>query len=1489
MAATVKQPIRGSRKDMVTALNDFAKEDKLFYAAEAFLKDALGIIVRYNSVDYTDNNYLKNHGYNTQNVKKALENIESIKRLGFIARETLKKRKNTADDDQNIIDRYDQILVFACEARDGITRRDIAALTLAFNRLHASNDKTYNTTNRPVIILVRQGKKLSISTCERKSKSPSQDYIGEAIVLHDIDCENIKKGHLQILEGMTKKIQKCSTYEELFENLLKSLSIDIVSDNFFAGYTKLFKEIVKTVSENKKISKEFRRFTDSKKAIRNYVKKLMGRIVFVQFLQRKGWMGARDEGWTDGDPEFLQNLFEGSDRKEAFIEEILNPLFNDLNTKRDGDLASGELGREGIKVPYLNGGLFDKDEYDGVKFWLPQDMMGKMLEFFRSYNFTIDENDEESVEVGVDPEMLSRIFESLLEDNKATGSFYTPKEIVTYMCREALTNYLQSETKDESKKAAYRSFVKEHNVDVLDPADLDYVEKKLKTVKICDPAIGSGAFPMGMLKELLDCRRAIQKHRSGGECDSLEIKKEILQNSIYGVDIDKGAVDIARLRFWLALIIDEKTPHALPNMDFKIMQGNSLLEQYEGVDLSRIASLNKRKKSLAGQLSLDVDDKSAVSNIWEAIRVYYGADSLEKKTALREQINGYVTDYIRHAKGLTPEIKKKIKTLPIPNDKFFLWHIYFKEVFDEGGFDIVIGNPPYIELQKLPQKGKLYHKCTFETYSRSADIYCLFTEQGFNLLRKGGTLCYIMMNKWMKAEYGRSLRRYLLERKIHSIVDFGDVQVFKKATTYPCIVLLENARHSSTFKACRLKKFDLDSVNSLYEVFKTKEFDEDIWVTSSRKDLDLFKRLKDGFPELHNYLNVPAKYGIKPGLSKAFLISKETKDKIIKKDRSAEEVISPFYSGKDIRPYEETQPSKYLILFKKGDTLKLMEKDQATEDEAWSFLQSRYPSVCSWLRPFKAKAKNRSDKGDFWWELRACTYYEQFEGVKIMYQTFQVKPNFIYDTKGSYCNNSMWIMATEDKALLGLLNSRLGWWLISNYCSQIQSGYQLIWDYFGRIPVALKKDGVKESEVALLVDRVLSEKLAGNDTTELERKIDGYMYEIYGLTNDDVKVIDPDAQTFGGDFELFERKEDFSRLPDDDLEKVYLELRARFNKLIYALEINSEAVTTGSYDFTSTEQPSKEELEDAFTQWNCAILTAYRGTNKEGEEEEKKNQVRNERRNDELKKTMLEQGLLFRPVDGYYEEILPDGSEMKSKRVNEFSFFVVNTDGEGTRLDASNDNEKAFFMKIYRLAEHYEQESFLFTFPGQNRVAFLVATNKYGRKKFRNYVQFAGPLYENVEELSMWTGCSQDGRIAFKLNGMSQKPVLGTRHMWIGEGDLFDIKHYNPDPDCLLVIHDGDTEELNEKCSSYQNETVPLYETIVKSEDDLRTIVSNELKKLPPRTKVVGFHSSVSINGSYKEGAKVAFDDVRDWVATRRQLVKIVIVDMFGDYYKIQD
>ena len=271
---------------------------------------------------------------------------------------------------------------------------------------------------------------------------------------------------------------------------------------------------------------------------------------------------------------------------------------------------------------------------------------------------------------------------------------------------------------------------------------------------------------------------------------------------------------------------------------------------------------------------------------------------------------------------------------------------------------------------------------------------------------------------------------------------------------------------------------------------------------------------------------------------------------------------------------------------------------------------------------------------------------------------------------------------------------------------------------------------------------------------------------------------------------------------------------------------------------------------------------------------------------------MEREGLLYRPVDGYYEEFRDGDAGIIKEFVNEFSFIVTNTDSEGSIIwDASNQDEKDFFFKVFRLAEHYEQDSFLFTFPGTNRVAFL---NMYGRDYFRNDAKFAGPMYTDIEDLSAWTGWSDDGKIAFMLKGMAQKKVLGTdRKVRIGEGDVFDIEHYNPkpnpNPDCLVILHDGDNEELRDSCANYQNETVPLHERIVKSDDDIRTMVLSVLNALPQRTKVVGFHSSVRLNGSYEAGAKVAFEAVRDWAATRNQLRKIVIVDMFGDFYKIQD
>ena len=324
------------------------------------------------------------------------------------------------------------------------------------------------------------------------------------------------------------------------------------------------------------------------KPIRDYVKKLLGRIVFLHFLQKKGWLGVpAGKEWGEGDRDFMLKLFKNATegQKENFLDDIMEDLFSeglDHNRSDRGDLYDTKVeGFRNCRIPYLNGGLFERDNRDKKPNHFPASYFDGLLTMLSQYNFTIDENDPNDAEVGVDPEMLGRIFENLLEDNKDKGAFYTPKEIVQYMCRESLIAYLQTDQREEDKECICQ-FVTTHDAELL--GDLkEAIDQKLIDVKICDPAIGSGAFPMGLLRELFFCRSAIEPNIVE---NAANIKRHIIQNNIYGVDIERGAVDIARLRFWLALIVDEKSPEALPNLDFKIMQGNSLLEQYRGADLS---------------------------------------------------------------------------------------------------------------------------------------------------------------------------------------------------------------------------------------------------------------------------------------------------------------------------------------------------------------------------------------------------------------------------------------------------------------------------------------------------------------------------------------------------------------------------------------------------------------------------------------------------------------------------------------------------------------------------------------------------------------------------------------------------------------------------------------------------------------------------------------------------------------------------------------
>ena len=636
------------------------------------------------------------------------------------------------------------------------------------------------------------------------------------------------------------------------QDLTKAFSVDAVSDMFFHDYKQQYEDIIafitgkrmvkvankweeKIVGEpNEKIFSEFMRFSNPEKAIRDYVKKLMGRIVFLQFLQKKGWLGVPIKAkWGEGDKEFIQNLFINTQDKDHFIDNVLEYLFNDINTERAGDLVSPEVGKD-IRVPYLNGGLFEPDAADATEFPLPAKYMKSMQDFFSSYNFTIDENDPDDAEMGVDPEMLGRIFENLLEDNKDKGAFYTPKEIVAYMCRESLIAYLQTDIEKEEQKEAIRQFVTNHQFVQHLPGD---ILEMLKNVKICDPAIGSGAFPMGLLKELFLCRGALEGF---DQKKSAEIKKHIIQQNIYGVDIEKGAVDIARLRFWLSLIVDEETPEALPNLDFKIMQGNSLLEQYKGIDLS---TMTEKKVSAGGSLTifdsmLDVYRKE----LRDKLALYYNCPDHNKKKELRKEIVDIVKKEL-YEEGINVDFGN----LDLAgNDQFFLWHTWFHDVFSrpsKEGFYIVIGNPPYIDsetMTKIMPDVRAEYAHTFSTARGNWDIYIIFYEQGMNLLNSCGHLSFITPNKWLSIGYGKTLRKKCFDNLI-SLCDCQRIKVFE-AGNEPTICFLSNSKVEQG--SITVSRYETDnSHHILQQISKMSLSSEDLGALLS-EHLELLMKIK---------------------------------------------------------------------------------------------------------------------------------------------------------------------------------------------------------------------------------------------------------------------------------------------------------------------------------------------------------------------------------------------------------------------------------------------------------------------------------------------------------------------------------------------------------------------------------------------------------------------------------------------------------------------
>lgn len=611
------------------------------------------------------------------------------------------------------------------------------------------------------------------------------------------------------------RFESLRTKANEFLEIKKAFSVEALSDDFFDEYRKQYAEFVKFLTGkeyvkkgNKWVEQEtgepdaqyFISFKKDDKLVRDYIKKMMGRIVFLYFLQSKGWLA--------GNLHYMHDLFYDASEevKGDFLDKVLEPMFFGLLNTRPEDRSSAPLvNGVGVKyipnadeIPYLNGGLFQQEKIDEVESVFPAGMFQSLFDFFDSYNFTIDENDPNDAEVGVDPEMLGKIFENLLEDNKDKGAFYTPKEIVRYMCQESLTAYLQTGIDDAEVKEHIANFVKTNDVEELGGASSELamsIDQKLIDVKICDPAIGSGAFPMGLLRELYSCRKSIEIFE---EDNAADIKRHIIQNNIYGVDIEKGAVDIARLRFWLALIIDEKEPMPLPNLDFKIMQGNSLQESYKGVDLdvtSKKLKTGKDTKKTRGVLSLGFEETDVQKIIQDLVKSYFSITDHTLRAQRRQQIDKYVKDYIKVCAEGNHEVQDAVDELEIPNDQFFLWHTYFADVFEQGGFDIVIGNPPYGVSIKDD-----YRKAVVTSWGNVPDyeIYYYFIVLAAPLLKEKGIMSYIIPNTFLFNTFAKHFREMLVEKwNVLEILDCTKFPIFESAVVRNAINLFQKDSEGS--------------------------------------------------------------------------------------------------------------------------------------------------------------------------------------------------------------------------------------------------------------------------------------------------------------------------------------------------------------------------------------------------------------------------------------------------------------------------------------------------------------------------------------------------------------------------------------------------------------------------------------------------------------------------------------------------------------------
>ncbi len=995
-----------------------------------------------------------------------------------------------------------------------------------------------------------------------------------------LDLNNPTRFHRDLLRGL--RITPGASLLDVSRTWQQQFSVERVTTTFYQEYAAVRDRIAKALLAHNQDHSVVKSFTQDE--ARAWATRQMGRVLFLWFLQAKRWLG---EPGGVGSVTYLRDLWDkrANTQEGEYYRGILSPMFFDA-------MATGSSSRSEHSVlgfvPYLNGGLFRRSAledriHDRGEVSLPDDVFdpendGSLLNLLSRYRFTTRESTPDDQSVDPDPELLGRVFENLYQGDERhnTGTYYTPREIVHFMCREALNGYLRDQTGvDQSALDALRQEAAGSRDEYQPIPNIPVVAlvNALETVRVCDPAVGSGAFLLGAIQEIVQLRRGILfSQRRYVDPNDLyrtvsEWKQRIIENSLYGVDINPEAVEICRLRLWLSMVLDMDNPPgpnsnwALPNLDFQIVAGDSLVDRLAGVAFKE-SWPQPRSWTMGLELRSQVEgiERRIAQRKTEFERTHRNPERLrelrdniarDQREVVRLQIEEALKQAKEEREALGKDLKSRKTALNKADERVlrlqdllvnvestdftmaqkpFLWPIAFPEVLREGdanaGFDIVLANPPYVRQEKLgAEDQKAYEEAFPEVHTGQADLLVYFYARALQILRPGGWMAFITSNKFMRAGYGVGIREHLpASLRIHRVMDFGDLPLFeangKPIAAYPAVLVGnrsdEAAEHSLTVADLGgpVRK-ELSKANLKVGTESVRGVLEDLYGLLSRSAIGDFPQVmlrKEGWvledPALvrlfERLMSQGAPLGeFVRGRIYRGVVTGLNEAFVIDQDKRDELIAEDPRSAELIKPWL------------RGRDIKRWKTHWAglyVIHVPWSVDISKYPSVEQHLFWFKDGLSHRPEvkQGIYPWFAMArwgAEFHEQFALPKIVWGNLAIESKFARDLSQSYLSAPANFLIEPAPWLLAVLNSSLLNFLYPKLTVARGGSFQEFKiGYIEPAPIV-----TPDSEAQVELERLANEILGLGEFPEqveaIEREIDTIVFDAYGLSASERKLV----------------------------------------------------------------------------------------------------------------------------------------------------------------------------------------------------------------------------------------------------------------------------------------------------------------------------------------------------------------------------------------------